>query len=404
MSKKKLLFVINTLSAGGAETSFLELLRQLDPIHYDIDVFVLTAQGELIDRLPADVHLKNHAYSDSSVLTQAGKRQLMRTVLAAAVRRGTIFVQLPYLVKTFLFMCKRKCIQPDKLLWQLLAKGAPRIYTGYDLAVAYLEGGSAYYVADMVQARKKVAFFHSDYAKSGYTREIDRACYLKFDRIFTVSEEGKRTLLHSYPELEGKLSLYHNPLDIHRIRERSTEAVRQHAWASYDGKKLLSVGRLIPLKAFDVAIDAMKRLKEAGVKARWYVLGEGPERPKLEQLIRQYGLEQDFILVGAVENPFPYYAGCDLYVHVSRYEGRSVAIQEAQALGCPVLASDCSGNREQITDGVNGRLVALDPACIAAQIRELLADPELPERMGKAAAEMSGSHPEDIEKLLSFAE
>ena len=104
MSKKKLLFVINTLSAGGAEMSFLELLRQLDPNHYDIDVFVLTAQGELIDRLPSYVHLKNESYAAASVQTRAGKRHLMRMVCEAAVRRGTVFLQLPYLVETFVSM------------------------------------------------------------------------------------------------------------------------------------------------------------------------------------------------------------------------------------------------------------------------------------------------------------
>ena len=404
MSRKKLLFVINTLSAAGAEMSFLELLRQLDPARYAIDVFVLTAQGELIDRLPSYVHLKNESYSDCSVLTRAGKRHLMRVVLTAAVRRGTVFSQLPYLVKTFAAMRKRKRIQPDKLLWQLLAEGAPRIHTCYDLAVAYLEGGSAYYVADAVQAKKKVAFLHIDYARAGYSRAIDRACYLKFDHIFTVSEEGRRTFLDSYPELNGKLSLFHNPVDMTAMEAKSRDDIAYPAWKEYDGSRLLTVGRLNPQKAYEVAIEAMRRLKEAGVKARWYVLGEGEERPRLEALIHRYGLEQDFVLVGAVENPFPYYAGCDLYVHATRFEGRSVAIQEAQALGRPVLASDCSGNREQITDGVNGRLVALKPEQIAAQIREMLGDPKLLEHLGSRAAQTSMNHPEDIEKLLSFAE
>ena len=115
MSKKKLLFVINTLSTAGAEMSFLELLRQLDPERYEIDIYVLLAQGELRECLPDYVHLKNTSYSDESVLAKAGKRHLFEMVFQAAFRRGTILRLLPYLVRTFFIMCKNKRLQPDKL-------------------------------------------------------------------------------------------------------------------------------------------------------------------------------------------------------------------------------------------------------------------------------------------------
>lgn len=402
MSKKRLLFVINTLSAAGAEMSFLELLRQLDMNRYEIDVYVLLAQGELRERLPDGVHLKNVHYSDASVLTRAGKRHLIRMVLCAALRRGTIVRLFPYLVRTFFAMCKNRRLQPDKLLWQLLAQGAPGIDQEYDLAVAYLEGGSTYYVADVAKARKKVAFVHIDYARAGYSREIDRECYLKYDHIFTVSQEGAGTFLLSYPELSDKISLFHNPVDRAAMCAKSRAVITDPAWCGYEGKKLLTVGRLNPQKAYEVAIEVMHLLKQAGVQARWYVLGEGQERPRLEQLIRRYGLEQDFLLLGASDNPYPYYAGCDLYVHVTRFEGRSVAIQEAMALGCPVLASDCSGNREQIEDGTDGSLVALEPQEIAERIQEMLEDEPLRKRLAQAAKKKPVNYPEDIEELLSF--
>lgn len=82
------------------------------------------------------------------------------------------------------------------------------------------------------------------------------------------------------------------------------------------------------------------------------------------------------MLLGAVENPYPYYAQADLYVHATRFEGKSIAIQEAQVLGCPVIASDCNGNREQIESGVDGILCKLSPEDIAKCIEELIADPK----------------------------
>ena len=85
------------------------------------------------------------------------------------------------------------------------------------------------------------------------------------------------------------------------------------------------------------------------------MLSEGELRNKLQGLIDKYGLTDDFILEGVRKNPFPYYRNCDLYVHATGYEGKSIAIQEAQVLGKPVLATDCNGNREQIQHGIDGK-------------------------------------------------
>ena len=148
--------------------------------------------------------------------------------------------------------------------------------------------------------------------------------------------------------------------------------------------RLLTVGRLTRQKAYDIAIDAMKRIKDSGVRARWYVLGEGDQRKALEKKIAALGLQDDFILLGADANPFPYYAQADLYIHATRFEGKSIAIQEAQALGCAILASDCNGNREQIRNGQDGRLCPLTPEAIAGEVISLLGD-ESERRLGQAA-------------------
>ncbi len=403
MKKKKLLFVINTLSTAGAEMSFLELLRQIDGTRYRIYVYVLMAQGELKQKLPEHVRLLNRKFEECSVLSGKGRLHMIFRVLRCAFRRGTLFRQLPYLFSVFAGMIKKRRFRSDKLLWQLVAQGAERFHVTFDLAVAYLEGGSAYYVANYVRAKKKAAFLHIDYARAGYTRALDRSCYVRFDHIFVVSKEGQRSFLLAYPEQKEHISLFHNPLDRETITCRSHEAIREPRWTDYDGARLLTVGRLHPQKAYEVAIETMRVLKASGVRARWYVLGEGAERGHLESLIAAYGLKEDFVLLGAVENPYPYFAGCDLYVHATRYEGRSVAIQEAQALGAAVLASDCSGNHEQIKDGCDGVLAALDAPRIAGEIRRLLADKALREALGRQAKEKPSVYPEDIARLLALA-
>ncbi|MDO5150034.1 MAG: glycosyltransferase, partial [Oscillospiraceae bacterium] len=82
---KKLLFVINTLGYGGAERALLNLFCALNPEKYDISLFVLTGQGELIRELPKHVRLHNKNYKDVSVLTKEGRRLLMRSVLKAGI-------------------------------------------------------------------------------------------------------------------------------------------------------------------------------------------------------------------------------------------------------------------------------------------------------------------------------
>lgn len=398
--KKKLLFVINTLSRAGAETALLALLNSLNPEQVEVSLFVLMGQGELVPELPGYVRVLNKSIQSESVLTAAGRKYMARTMGKAMLSRGTILRKFPYMVSQTAAMVKRGKFSVEKLLWPVLAEGAPRLEEEFDLAVAYLEGGSAYYVANFVKAKKKAAFIHIDYAQAGYNRKIDGDCYLKFDRIFTVSKEIQEPFLNIYPELAQRMDVFHNILDVQRIYRLSKEPGGFPD--DFDGVKILTVGRLKAQKALEISIDAMRLLKDSGVKARWYVLGEGDQRAFLENHIRQQGLEQDFILMGAVGNPYPWFAQTDLYVHCSRFEGKSIAIQEALLLGCPVVVSDCSGNREQLTDGVNGQLCQLSASEIARTIRQLLADPERMERYRRAASEQGVHQCNELNKLYEL--
>lgn len=398
--RKSILFVINTFSRAGAETALLGLLRMLDPEQYDISLFVLTAQGELLPELPPYVHVLNPVYDNTSVLSKEGKRKLSRLALRSLLKRATGIRLFPYLLRNFWDMFTRKSIASDKLLWRVLSDGAPRWDTQYDLAVAYLEGGSTYYVADHVHATKKAAFVHTDYAKAGYTRKLDQERYQKFDKIFTVSDAVKLSFLKFYPEHKNKIDVFHNILNIAEIRRKSL--LSGGFSDTYTGTRILTIGRLTSPKALEVSIDALKLLRDAGGKFRWYVLGEGDQRAKLEQKIDTLGLEQDFLLCGAVDNPYPYLAQTDLYVHASRYEGKSVAVQEAQILECTILASDCSGNLENVSDSVDGKLCALTPEAIRDGILWLMEHPDEAKRYAKAAGQKHQNQASEIDKLISL--
>lgn len=399
--RKKLLFVMNTLGRGGAEVALVELMKQFDPARYDLSLYVMLGQGELLDRVPGSVRLLNRRYDRSDVLSAEGKGRLYRHILVTSLKRGALLRNLPYVLRNYGAMRKKGRVQPDKLLWRTIADATAPLEEEYDLAVAYLEGASTYFVSRKVRAKKKAAFVHVDYREAGYTRELDQGCYEAFDRVFGVSEEVRQSFVALYPEYAGKAGVFHNIVDQTAIRRRAGEGTG--FTDGYPGTRITTVGRLVKQKAFEVSIEAMKLLKDRGVEARWYVFGEGEERPFLEGEIARLGLQNDFLLPGVVDNPYPYLAQTDLYVHCSRFEGRSIAIQEAMTLGRPVVVSDCSGNREQVTDGVDGLLVDFEPGAIAAAVRRLLEDGELRDRLSANAAkkDLSGR---DIDQLFALLE
>ncbi len=397
--KKKILFVINTMGRAGAETALLTLLSKLAP-EYECYLYVLMGQGELICRVPEEVQLLNHNYTETSVLEKSGKRDMYRNILHAMRKRGTVLKRLPQLCRDFCIMAKKGKVYPDKLLWHVLSDGAEFFEQSFDLAVAFLEGGATYYVADHVKAKKKAAFVHTDYTKAGYDRRMDENCYEKYDRIFPISEEVQNSFLKVYPEYRDRTKVFHNIIDRNEILKKAK--LPGGFTDAYDGIRILTVGRLTELKAYPVAIEAMRLLKEAGVRARWYVLGEGPERAKLEKLIAEAGLEQDFFLHGAVDNPYPYYAQADLYVHATQYEGKSIAIQEAQILGRAVVASDRSGNREQIQSGEDGILCDLTAEAVKDSVIYLLQNPTERKKMEEAAAGKMMCYEDDLQLLTNL--
>ncbi len=400
--KKKLLFVINTLSQAGAENALLEFLRKLDRQEYEVFLYVLTGQGEMIGRLPDHVKLLNPVFSKQSVLTGRGRWILMKTVMWSFVKNGKFFYKVSYTVRTFAGMLRKKRIQMDKLFWRVISDGAERFDISFDLAVAWIEGGAAYYVADHVNARRKIALIHIEYENAGYTSVADQDCFRKYTEIFTVSEETKKHFLNVYGEYAEKVRVFHNILDQNFIRMKGRE--KGGFSDGYQGFRILSVGRLVWQKGFDIAIEAMEILKRKNYEIRWYVLGEGDQKKALMKKIRKLRLEEDFLLLGQKENPYPYYVQADLYVHATRFEGKSIAIQEAQILGCTVVASDCNGNREQIEDGKDGLLCELTPFAVAEKIEALYLDEVKRKTLGKDAGKKSISCGTEMELFWELME
>ena len=153
-------------------------------------------------------------------------------------------------------------------------------------------------------------------------------------------------------------------------------------------------------KAYEIAIQALALLRSHGYAVRWYAMGEGVMREDLERKIAQHNLQDSFILMGKRSNPYPYYRDRDLYVHATRFEGKSIAVQEAQILGCPIIVSDVNGNREQVNHGIDGLICDLNPRAVAEAIEFMIENPEARARMGEAACHKELEHDQELEDFL----
>ena len=140
---------------------------------------------------------------------------------------------------------------------------------------------------------------------------------------------------------------------------------------------IVTVGRLTRPKNYLLAVNAARILKDKGLKFKWYFVGEGEMRRAIEMRIKDNGLQNEVILLGFKENPYPYMAKADVYVQTSTFEGFGLTIAEAKILHRPVVSTDFDIVHDQITDGQNGLIAEMTPESVAEKILKLLYDDSL---------------------------
>lgn len=397
---KKIMFLMGSMQSGGAEKSLVSLFSTLDFSQYDTDLFLFEKKGIFIDSVPKEVKI----IEAPAIVRGLSKEKKLKLILSKEMTLKALWTRTLATLSTRIkgrklpITGKNNC----QFIWKYWNKVVPKIQKKYDVAIAYLQGFPLYYVMDKAEAKVKIGWIHTDYLKGGYFRELDRPYFEKLDYIVTVSEECKNTLVEVFPEFSYKISVIENI-----ISEKTIAAMaKKESTIKLDKTKkcIIGVGRLSQEKGMDLAVEVCKRLVEEGYPIQWYIIGKGAEEKKLLELVENYGLKENFMLLGEQSNPYSIVKQADIFVQPSRFEGKSIAIEEAKILEMPIVVTNYPTVGDQITDGYTGVIAAITVDSIFKKVKMLL-DDEGQCRLLKANLQKEKTTNEkEIEKLYKLIE
>lgn len=341
-SRLKVLFLVESLSGGGAEKILSGLVRGLDRERFDVTVCTVVDCG------PYREEVRKYAR--------------YRTIIGG---RGWLYRIRYALVYRFL---------PAGWIYKWCVAG------DYDVEVAFTEGFPTRLLAAAPEGKsRKVAWVHVDLEARPWTQglvfrslEEEKRAYARFQTVVHVSQTVREAFERRFGAHAGSVVLL-NPVDREEVRSGAAAAEEVPEKKHF---RIISVGRLEEQKGFDRLIAALARLKERGWPAELVILGEGSRRRELECQAAALGVADSVLMPGFRENPYPWMAGADLFVCSSRSEGMSTVITEALVLGLPVLAVECSGVREQLGMGRFGRIVENHEEALALGMEDFVSGRE----------------------------
>ena len=382
---KKILFVIHAMGYGGAERALVNLLCELPQARFQVALLCFQRRGDFLAQLPAWVNALDTQPELKALYgpTKKAGRLMLRKLWGKA--------------GAMIFRRTRK--ERAAWRWQHVFKRAiPVLPPHYDAAVAFTGSEIQYFIADCVDAARRIVFIHNDYRTAGYSARDDEPYFARMDKIVSISRRCVEVLEETFPQYRERMLYLENITSSALVRSRAQEVVP--AEYPQDVPVILSVGRLNPQKGFDIAIDAAAILRGRGLKFRWIIVGEGPRKVELQKQIDERGLSEDFILLGARNNPYPYMARCSVLVQSSRFEGKSVVLDEAKMLCAPIVATAYPTVADQLTDGQEGMVTPLSAEGLADGLQKMLEDAALREKFTSFLAAHEYGNQQEAEKYV----
>lgn len=349
MNKKKVLFLIESLSGGGAEKVLVTLVNNLDRSKFDITLCCVINTGKYVSALNSDVH---YTYIIPDISSLKGIKRWYYSFLYHLVYQ---WLSLKWVYKLFVPQNK-------------------------DVEVAFVEGFATKLLSHSTNRKsKKIAWVHIDLEQFHWTESIykdieeEQMCYQQYNQIITVSDTALSAFKRIFKEVRIPIQTLYNPIDSNEILSKGKEKI---SCIKTSKIRLVSVGRLVHQKAYDRLLRIVNLLIQQNYPIELWIIGEGEERSKLESYIRENGLGKVVTLWGFQTNPYAYLKHCDLFVCSSVSEGYSTAVTEALILGLPVITTDCSGMGELLCSGKSGIITKNSEEDLYRGIKYLLDNPK----------------------------
>lgn len=350
---------MQALYNGGAERSLVNLLHELPTDAYQIDLLLFKQEGLFLHQLPGTVNCLTPPEAISRLygpIKHCGRYLPVKLMGNAAARMRETWI-----------------LDARAYRWHhWYSRSIPPLEGHYDTAIAYISGEILFYVEEKVNADRKLVWIHNDYRTARHPKKYDYPHLQKMDGIVSISDKCVEILKDEFPEFREKIHMLPNITSSAATRLRAEEFLPEE----YAGceNRILSVGRLNNQKGFDMAVAAAGILKRRGIPFRWFVIGDGEKKQELEQQIKNENVEDAFVLLGTRENPYPYMKHCTVLAQTSRYEGKSVVLDEAKILGTPIAATCYPTVADQVAAGKEGILMEMSPEGIAAGLESILKD------------------------------
>ena len=355
--KKKIIFVISRMSIGGSQKSLVNALCSLDYDYYDVTLFVRENKTELISELPTDV----------KVIVNTNKRRFEHTPY-------TLF--LYFLISFFVLIGKKNLANQFGIRSRDYINYEKKHYKEilnqkYDIAISYLQGYTCKFTYDCVTADRMICFFHNS---TDALPDIHKEYLKRFDNVVVISEETKDFLSKRYPEINDRILVIKNLINIEDIIEKSKKkTINRENGITY----LCTCGRMSPEKGFDLAKDAASLLKKQNYNFRWFFVGDGPEMSKLKKETEEHSFSEIILFLGSQENPYPWIAQCDIYIQPSYEEAQGLTMMEAQILNKPIVSTRTVGAKTIIFDYKTGILCDINAEALCDSIARLIDDKAL---------------------------
>jgi len=317
-----------SLGGGGAERVMVNLARGFAARGLDVDLVLVRAEGPYLADVPDAVR----------VIRLNGSR---------------VILSLPALVRYL----RRE--RPAVLLSTLNTANVIAACAGW------LAGtGTKTFV------RQAVPLSHEDGPRAWVTSWLIRYSYPLAASVIAVSEGVRLDLSKEIGLSLDRIRVVPNPVVTPDLLVKAAEPI-DHPWFAPGAPPvILGVGRLSGEKDFPTLVRAFADLRRRR-ELRLMILGEGAQRPRLERLVRDLGIEDDVALPGFVANPFSYIKRASLVVLSSTYEGMPAVLIQALACGTPVVSTDCDSGPREILE--NGRLGVLVPVGDSIALAEAMA-------------------------------